>query len=134
MYRFIEPELIKNKNVLVVGGGDSAIESALLLADEGNSVTLSYRKDVFSRVKPKNLDLINYAVKNNEVKVIFNSNLKEILDKEVILTIAGNDKEIKIRNDFVYVFAGGILPTRFLEQIGIRITKKFGDAVLKHSR
>ena len=134
MYRLIEPELIKNKNVIVVGGGDSAIESALLLADEGNSVTLSYRKDVFSRVKPKNLDLINYGIKNNQVKVIFNSNLKEILDKEVILTIAGNDKEIKIRNDFVYVFAGGILPTRFLEQIGIRITKKFGDAVLKHSR
>jgi len=134
MYRLIEPELIKNKNVLVVGGGDSAIESALLLADEGNFVTLSYRKEFFSRLKPKNFDLINYAIKNNQVKVVFNSSVKEILDREVILTIAGNDKEIKIRNDFVYVFAGGVLPTKFLEQIGIQITKKFGDAILKHSR
>lgn len=134
MYRLIEPELIKNKNVLVIGGGDSAIESALFLADEGNNVTLSYRQNAFSRLKPKNLELINNAIKHNSVKVIFNSSVKEILDKEVILVQEGREKEIKISNDMVYIFAGGVLPTKFLEQIGIMITKKFGDAILKHSR
>lgn len=134
MYRLIEPELIKNENVLVVGGGDSAIESALLLVDEGNNVTISYRQNVFSRLKPKNLELINDAIKHNLIKVIFNSSVKEILDKEVILLQKGRDKEIKISNDFVYIFAGGVLPTKFLEQIGVMITKKFGDAILKHSR
>ena len=132
MYRLIEPELIKNKNVLVVGGGDSAIESALLLADEGNHITLSYRQDVFSRLKPKNLELINDAIKRSLVKVIFNSSVREILDKEVILI--QEEKEIRINNDLVYIFAGGVLPTKFLEEIGITITKKFGEAILKHSR
>jgi len=133
-YRLIEPELFKNKNILVVGGGDSAIESALLLADEGNSVTLSYRSEAFSRLKPKNLELINNAIKYNVVKVLFNSSVKEILDDAVILIQNGSVEEIKINNDQVYVFTGGVLPTKFLEQIGIRITKKFGDAILKHSR
>ena len=73
MYRLLEPELIHNKDILVVGGGDSAIESSLLLAEEGNNVTLSYRRDVFSRIKPKNLENINNAVNANKIKIIFKS-------------------------------------------------------------
>jgi thioredoxin reductase/NAD-dependent dihydropyrimidine dehydrogenase PreA subunit len=133
-YRLIEPEFIKNLNILVVGGGDSAVESALLLADAHNNVTLSYRSDKFARLKPLNLDNINLAVKNKRVKVIFNSNVKEIFDDKVRLFLQDNNEEVEIRNDLVYVFAGGVLPTKFLEEIGIRITKKFGDAILKHSR
>jgi thioredoxin reductase len=132
-YRLLEPELIHNQNVLVVGGGDSAIESALLLANEKNNVTLSYRSDSFSRCKPKNLDNINNAVRNNKIKLLMNSNVKEIFDDSVILTMNDSDKEIELDNDLVYVFAGGVLPTKFLEEIGIKITKKFGEAILKHS-
>lgn len=132
-YRLLEPELIHNQDILVVGGGDSAIESALLLADEKNKVTLSYRGDSFSRVKPKNLDNINNASRNNKVKVILNSTVKEILDNKVIMTMTDTNEEFEIYNDLVFVFAGGILPTKFLEQIGIKITKKFGEAILKHS-
>ena len=131
-YRLLEPELIHNQDILVVGGGDSAIESALLLADEKNNVTLSYRGDSFSRIKPKNLDRINNAARNNKVKVILNSNVKEIMDNQVILTMTDTNEDFEIYNDLVFVFAGGILPTKFLEQIGIKITKKFGEAVLKH--
>jgi len=132
-YRLLEPELIHNQDILVVGGGDSAIESALLLADEKNKVTLSYRGDSFSRIKPKNLDNINNASRNNKVKVILNSTVKEILDNKVIMTMTDTNEEFEIYNDLVFVFAGGILPTKFLEQIGIKITKKFGEAILKHS-
>ena len=131
-YRLLEPELIHNQDILVVGGGDSAIESALLLADEKNNVTLSYRGDSFSRIKPKNLDRINNAARNNKVKVILNSNVKEIMDNQVILTMTDTNEDFEIYNDLVFVFAGGILPTKFLEQIGIKITKKFGEAILKH--
>lgn len=130
-YRLLEPELIHNQQVLVVGGGDSAIESALLLADENNEVSISYRSDSFARLKPKNLEKINKASKNGKVKLIFNSNVKEIKDKSVILLINNEEKEIE--NDLVFIFAGGELPTKFLEKIGIKITKKFGDAILKHS-
>ncbi len=131
-YRLLEPELIKNTKVLIVGGGDSAIESALLLTGENNEVTISYRGNSFSRIKPKNLERINKAVSNGQVKVILNSNIKEIKDTSVLLSINGMEELKEIENDMVYIFAGGILPTEFLEKIGIKITKKFGEAVLSH--
>lgn len=132
-YRLIEPELIHQKNILVVGGGDSAVESAMLLADQNNRVTLSYRSDSFSRLKPKNLERINEYSKKKRIKILFESNVKEIFDDSVILTFNNSSDELKIKNDLTYIFAGGILPTSFLTSIGITITKKFGDAILKHS-
>jgi len=131
-YRLLEPEMIHNQKILVVGGGDSAIESALLLADEKNYVTLSYRGDSFSRLKPKNEEKINNAARSGKVKVILKSEVSEILDASVILKLQDSDEPLTIENSLVYIFAGGILPTKFLEDIGIRITKKFGEAILKH--
>ncbi|RPI61487.1 MAG: 4Fe-4S dicluster domain-containing protein, partial [Ignavibacteriales bacterium] len=131
-YRLIEPEVIHEKNIIVVGGGDSAVESAMLLADERNRVTLSYRSENFLRLKPKNLERINDYIKKKKIKTVFNSNVKEILSDSVILTFNDTPDELKIKNDMTYIFAGGILPTSFLEGIGITITKKFGDAILKH--
>ena len=131
-YRLLEPELIHNKNVLVVGGGDSAIENALLLQGEGNMVTLSYRNDSFSRLKPKNLERIEHAIGKRKIRVIFNSKVREIKDDSVVISVEGKENFLSLQNDLVYIFAGGELPTRFLEKIGIRITKKFGDAILKH--
>lgn len=131
-YRLLEPELVHNKDILVVGGGDSAVESAILLSDEKNRVTLSYRGETFSRLKPKNLERIENYVKKKKIKVLLNSNIKQILDDKVIITFNYNKEELSMKNDLTYIFAGGILPTKFLEEIGIRITKKFGDAILKH--
>jgi thioredoxin reductase/Pyruvate/2-oxoacid:ferredoxin oxidoreductase delta subunit len=130
-YRLIEPELIKNNKVLIVGGGDSAIESALLLTEGNNEVTISYRSNSFSRLKPKNLERINKAILQEKVKIIYNSNVKEIKDNNVLLSV-NNDEEIEIENNLVYVFAGGLLPTAFLERIGIKITQKFGETILSH--
>jgi thioredoxin reductase/NAD-dependent dihydropyrimidine dehydrogenase PreA subunit len=131
-YKLIEPELIHEKNILVVGGGDSAVESAMLLADERNRVTLSYRSETFSRLKPRNHERINDYIKKKKIKALFNSNVKEIFSDSVVLNLNNSSDELKIKNDITYVFAGGILPTSFLEEIGITITKKFGDAILKH--
>jgi thioredoxin reductase/Pyruvate/2-oxoacid:ferredoxin oxidoreductase delta subunit len=131
-YRLLEPELIKNQKVLVVGGGDSAIETALLLAEDGtNKVTLSYRSNSFNRLKPLNLQKIESAKNQNLISVIYESNVVEILDNEVKLKLK-NGSTIPIQNDLVYIFAGGELPNKFLEKIGIKITKKFGETVLKH--
>ena len=132
-YRLLEPELIEDKKVLVVGGGDSAIESALLLADQ-NHVTISYRSDVFGRLKPKNNEKIKEAIANNKVNVLFNSNIAGIEDHQVKIRKTDSEKELVLENDLVYIFAGGELPTQFLEKIGIRITKKFGEAILKHEK
>lgn len=131
-YRLLEPEYIHDKDILVVGGGDSAVESAMLLADENNRVSLSYRSESFKRIKPKNLERINDYSNEGKIKILYSTNVKEIFDDMVLLTDK-EGREIKLKNDLVYVFAGGILPNKFLEEIGIRITKKFGEVVLKHS-
>lgn len=132
-YRLLEPELINGKKIVVVGGGDSAIESALLLSDR-NEVTLSYRSEVFGRLKPKNGDKIKEAISEGKINMLFNSNLKLIEEKQVKIFRTDIEKEITMANDLVYIFAGGELPTQFLEKIGIRITKKFGEAILKHEK
>jgi thioredoxin reductase len=129
-YRLLEPEEISNKKILIVGGGDSAIESALLLADK-NNVTLSYRGQTFSRLKPKNSVKINDAIKNNLIDVKLNSNVISIEKETIIYSDNESNNPIILENDLVYIFAGGELPTQFLKKIGIKITTKFGDVVLK---
>ena len=130
-YRLLEPEDIQGKNIMVVGGGDSAIESALLLCDQ-NTVTLSYRNDSFSRIKPKNSEQINEAMAAGKVKVLFNTNPTCINQDSVVLSTSKPGEELYVENDLVYIFAGGELPVEFLKKAGIHITKKFGEAVLKH--
>ena len=130
-YRLLEPEDIKNKDIIVVGGGDSAIESALLLADN-NRVILSYRNEVFNRIKPLNNEALNKAINEGKLDVRFKTNLISIEDDAITLATADNGETVKIKNDLVYIFAGGELPTQFLEKAGIKIEKKFGETVLKH--
>mgnify|MGYP003586935785 CR=1 FL=1 len=129
-YRLLEPELISGKKILVVGGGDSAIESALLLADN-NTVTLSYRSESFNRLKQANSLKIKEAIEMSKVDVNFNTN-PQIISKESVIILTNNGEKIEIANDLVYIFAGGELPTQFLQKAGIEITKKFGEAILKH--
>ena len=131
-YRLLEPELISGKNILVVGGGDSAIESALLLAPE-NKVTLSYRKATFSRLKPRNKQNLDTAIAEKKLEVLLNSNVVKIEMASVQLKIE-DCGEISLPNDLVYIFAGGELPTEFLKNAGIEISRKFGEALLKHEK
>ena len=129
-YRLLEPELITGKDIIVVGGGDSAVESALLLADE-NNVTVSYRNEVFNRIKPANSIALNKAVSDKKLNVKLNTNLIAIDDDSVTLSVVPGGEKLQLKNDLVYIFAGGELPTQFLEKAGIKITKKFGETVLK---
>jgi thioredoxin reductase/Pyruvate/2-oxoacid:ferredoxin oxidoreductase delta subunit len=130
-YRLLEPEAIQGKNIMVVGGGDSAIESALLLAEQ-NKVTLSYRKEGFQRIKPKNEERIRDAMALGQVDVRFNTNLTAIEKDHVVLVNGKPEDKMSLENDLVFIFAGGELPTDFLQKIGLQITRKFGEAILKH--
>jgi len=130
-YRLLEAEEIRDKNIMIVGGGDSAIESALLLADQ-NKVTLTYRNEVFSRIKPKNNEKIKEAMAAGRLEVLFATNPVKIEKDSVTLATNKDGESLKIKNDLIYIFAGGELPTEFLKKVGITITKKFGEAVLKH--
>jgi thioredoxin reductase/Pyruvate/2-oxoacid:ferredoxin oxidoreductase delta subunit len=118
MYRLIEADHYINKKILVVGGGDSAVEAAMGLAHQhGNQVTLSYRKDGFTRLKERNANRIADCMRNGKVKVLFNSNPVEFKPDAVTLDVNGSLQEIA--NDFAWIFAGGTPPTDFLKKIGI---------------
>ncbi len=130
-YRLLEPERLSNKKVLVVGGGDSAVEAALLLQEE-NEVILSYRKDRFSRIKPKNKAKVEEAIAAGTMSVIYRSNLAAINDESVLLKVEDEEEVRMIPNELVYIFAGGELPTRFLEKAGVAITRRFGYVMKKH--
>ena len=130
-YRLLEPEEIHHKNVMIVGGGDSAIESALLLADH-NKVTISYRGNAFSRIKPMNAERINDAIKSGLIDVKLNSNLVAIEKNSILYTENDSTEVLKMDNDLVYIFAGGELPTQFLKKIGIEVNTKYGEVILKH--
>ncbi len=126
-YRLLDPEQHRNQHLLVVGGGDSAVEAAMALSSQpGNTVILSYRGENLNRIKPMNRTRLDEALSKKALKALFNSNVKEITEKEVRL-MAG-EKETAFPNDYVYIFAGGELPNEFLKSIGIQIEKKFGTA------
>jgi len=118
MYRLIETDHYINKKILVVGGGDSAVEAAMGLAYQvGNNVTLSYRKEAFSRIKERNAHRIEDCMRKGKVHVIFNSAPVEFKQNFVVLDVNGKLQEIP--NDSVWIFAGGEPPTAFLKKIGV---------------
>jgi len=118
-YRLIDAETYQDCDVLVVGGGDSAIEAAIGLALQGsNRVTLSYRKDAFSRLKERNMKHLEEDVRRKRITVVFNSNVQEILPQGVILQTPEGIRTIS--NNYVFIFAGGEMPFEFLKQVGIK--------------
>jgi thioredoxin reductase (NADPH) len=118
MYRLIEADHYINKKILVVGGGDSAVEAAMGLAHQvGNKVTLSYRQPMFSRIKERNATRVADAIKSGKVEVLFNSNPVEFKETSVIIEVQGKQREIP--NDYVWIFAGGTPPNDFLKKVGV---------------
>lgn len=125
VYRLIDAEQYRGMQVIVVGGGDSAIEAAVSIAEQpGTAVTLSYRGEAFGRVKPKNRDRVKDAEADGRLTVALNSRILAIAPQTVSMEEAGVQKEL--RNDAVIVCAGGILPTPMLKELGIRVEAKFG--------
>jgi thioredoxin reductase (NADPH) len=118
MYRLIEADHYINKKILVIGGGDSAVEAAMGLACQtGNQVTLSYRSERFSRIKERNTKRIDDFIHSGKLRVLFNSNPVEFKPESVLLDVNGSVEEIP--NDFVWIFAGGTPPNGFLKKIGV---------------
>ena len=118
MYRLIEADHYVNKKILIVGGGDSAVEAAMGLASQvGNSVTLSYRQGQFGRIKERNAKRIENFMRSGKVTVLFKSNPVEFKPDSVLLAVDDTVKEIP--NDYVWIFAGGTPPYDFLKTIGV---------------
>ncbi len=119
MYKLLDAASYSNEHILVVGGGDSAVEAAMGLAQQpGNTVTLSYRKNKLFRIKRKNSERVKDYISTGKLKTIFNSNITNVDKKSVNITCEG--KEVEIKNDYIFVFAGGIPPFKLLKDIGIQ--------------
>ncbi len=131
VYRLIDPEQYKNMHVVVVGGGDSAVEAAMAIAEQpGTTVTLSARGDsfgtAFSGAKPKNRDKLQALSTAKKVNIMLKSGVKSIEPKSIVMK--HEDQESTLPNDAVIVCAGGTLPTPFLKEIGVMVDTKFGTA------
>lgn len=127
VYHLIDPEQYRNMHVLVVGGGDSALEAAIAIAEEpGTTVTLSYRSAAFGRGKQKNREQLQVLEAQGRIKVMLKSNVKLVERDKIFLEHDG--RAVELVNDAVIVCAGGILPTPFLKEIGVMVETKYGTA------
>lgn len=127
VYRMVDPSQYRGKHVLVVGGGDSALEAAAEIASEpGTSVTLSYRGDAFGRAKAKNRKRVDDMSADGRIDLRLGSKIIEV-GVDTIVIEAKKQRET-IRNDAVVVCAGGLLPTQFLRDTGISVETKHGTA------
>jgi thioredoxin reductase len=129
-YALAEPEAFGGDRVLVVGGGDSAIEAALAVSEvPGTKVRISYRRDAFGRIKPGNRARLDAALASGAVELLLSTNVSRIERERVWLTgnVSG-DVARPIDNDQVLIFAGGELPTAFLRECGVEIETKFGTS------
>jgi len=125
VYRLIDPEQYAGRRIAVVGGGDSALEAACELAEQpGTTVTLSYRGGAYSRARSKNRERCARLAAAGRIEELLNSRV--ICINEDSVEVECNGQLRTIPNDDVIVCAGGILPTGFLQEIGIGVETKFG--------
>lgn len=123
VYRLLEPEEFAGRHTLVVGGGNSAVEAALALADAGARVTLSYRGAAFTRAADANQARLANAPRSLEI--LTESEVTRIDAQHATLRTAHGDRTVE--NDDVFVFIGGELPTKFLDAIGVETRMYHGE-------
>ena len=126
VYRLIDPEQYAGQQVLVVGGGDSALEAAASIAESGGGVVLSYRGAEFDRAKARNRERVQSAARGGKLRLMMKSSVKQIEAASVAIERDGD--LIEVQNDAVIVSAGGVLPSDFLKRVGINVETKYGVA------
>lgn len=126
VYRLMDAEQYRGQHVLVVGGGDSAIEAAVAVAAQmGTAVSLSYRGQAFNRIKPGNRDRLQAAESKGRVRVLMQSEVVEIKRDQVVLK--RGERSFALRNDAVIVCAGGLIPMQFLRDVGVMVQTHHGE-------
>ncbi len=130
-YNLLDPDQYRKRHVAVVGGGNAAVEAAQYLAKSKlrNHVTLLVRSPKLDRCNQENQDIINAMAKQGQVTMRFNTTVKEIHKRHLVVEQGG--KPLDLQNHYLFVFAGAEMPFKFLESIGIKIDRKFGEPVKK---
>lgn len=126
-YRLIDPEQYDGAKVLVVGGGDSALEAAIQLAEQSDAqVTISYRNEAFGKCREANKRKIAELIQQRAVTAMMASQVMEVRPQDVLMQL--KDRQVRLPNDFVLVCIGGELPTEFLSKAGVGLRRHFGTA------
>ncbi len=126
-YSLLDPEEHAGHHVLVVGGGDSALEAAASVAEESaTTVTVSYRSEAFTRAKKKNRLRVEELAERGRLALLMQSEVLGIEEKAVVVKTASGER--RLENDAVIVCAGGILPDGLLKETGIIVETKYGTA------
>lgn len=125
-HRLYSPRKYKDEDILVVGGGNSAIEAAITLSEQ-NRVVLSYRKGEFSRVFKDNMRLLNEAVAEGRIRIEFNSSVKSFGKNDAVLSVdkGGHQEEITVGAQHAFVLIGAELPVKFLKSIGVKLENEW---------
>jgi thioredoxin reductase len=119
MYKLVDAESYHDQEILIVGGGDSAVEAAIGLArDAANRVTVSYRREKLVRIKRTNEERLASLVTRDRIQLLLSSEVREIRRHSAVIRTGAN--ELEIPNDYVFVFAGGEAPLGLLKGIGVR--------------
>ena len=131
-HRLYSPRKYKNENILVVGGGNSAAEAALVLSEQ-NKVSLSYRGNTFSRIFKDNERKLNQAIESKQVRPLFNSTVTEFGEQEAKLEVreSGSEQQIKIPYDHAFVLIGADVPRDFLKSLGLRMENEWEGSLLR---
>jgi hypothetical protein len=128
-YRLVDPEQYHGKRVLVVGGGDSAVEAAIQLAEESSAkVSISYRQESFSRAKQRNREKIAALIAEGRVRALLSTEVLSV--EEGLVRLKTPEGEGRLKNDQVIAAIGGELPTEFLKACGVDIKKYRGEEKL----
>jgi len=129
-HRLYSPRHYKNEGILIVGGGNSAIEAALVLAEQ-NRVCISYRGSEFARIFKDNERKLNEAVAQKRIELILNSNVREFREREAVLEIdrGGHREQRTVPCDHAFVLIGAELPVQFLKSLGIRMENEWAGSL-----
>ncbi len=118
--RLFDPADAKGQDVLVVGGGDSALETAIATAEYAKSVHLSYRRSSFSRAKEGNVNKLDRLVSEGKVNLLLETEVEKI-DEDNVKLKGSDGKELVIKNSMVFTMIGRELPIEFFKRSGIKM-------------
>jgi thioredoxin reductase/polyferredoxin len=131
-HRLYSPRHYHNENILVVGGGNSAVEAALVLSEQ-NRVRLSYRGGEFSRIFKDNERKLNEAVAQGRIELILNSQVKEFGAKSATLRVdrGGHEETVVVPCDHAFVLVGAEMPVAFLKSLGLKLENEWTGSLLR---
>jgi len=131
-HRLYSPKKYENENILVVGGGNSAVEAAITLSEK-NKVTLSYRGSEFYRIFKDNRKKLDSAIAAGKIQLFLNSKVQKFKTNSAILTIdkGGNQEQKEIPMDHSFILVGSELPVKFLKSIGLKLENEWEGSLWK---